>query len=126
MTAETTQQRDAAFLRLYAEKVRAGTEVAWEIPNTRASTLEDIASRIVAPAWQPITTAPKDGTEILVRCQNRAGLPGTVVAHFCSWVEDHPPIAETFYFWDGVQFKEAVKPTHWMPLPDPPALNGAP
>jgi hypothetical protein len=46
MNATTTPERDAAFLETYAERVRNGTEVAWEIPNTRATTLEDIAQRI--------------------------------------------------------------------------------
>jgi hypothetical protein len=38
-------ERDVAYLRLYAEKVRNRTEMTWEIPNTRASVLLDIASR---------------------------------------------------------------------------------
>jgi hypothetical protein len=74
--------------------------------------------------WQSIETAPKD-REILVRCQNRAGLPGTVVAHFCDYVEDHPPIDAAFYFWNGAMFTPATKPTHWMPLPDPPVQDDA-
>jgi hypothetical protein len=48
MSAETTPQRDAAFLRMYAAKVRDRTAAAWEIPNSVASTLEDIAKRIDA------------------------------------------------------------------------------
>ncbi len=41
-------ERSVAFLRLYAEKVRAGTDLQWEIPNTRAVTLEDIADYLTA------------------------------------------------------------------------------
>jgi hypothetical protein len=47
MNAETTPERDIAYLRLYAAKVRDKTETTWEIPNTRAATLEDIATRAV-------------------------------------------------------------------------------
>lgn len=36
--------RSAAFLRTYATKVRDRTAVSWEIPNTVATTLEDIAA----------------------------------------------------------------------------------
>jgi len=46
MTAETSEQRDAAFLRMYAAKVLDRTAVTWEIPNTVATTLTDIANRI--------------------------------------------------------------------------------
>jgi hypothetical protein len=46
MNAETTSQRDVAFLRLYAAKVRDRSAVHWEIPNSVASTLEDIANRL--------------------------------------------------------------------------------
>jgi hypothetical protein len=45
LNATTTPERDVAYLRLYAEKVRNRTEMTWEIPNTRASVLLDIASR---------------------------------------------------------------------------------
>lgn len=47
MNATSGPERDAAYLRTYAERVRNGTEVSWEIPNTRARTLEDIATRII-------------------------------------------------------------------------------
>jgi hypothetical protein len=46
MTAATPRARDAAFLRTYAARVRDRTAATWEIPNTVASTLEDIANRI--------------------------------------------------------------------------------
>lgn len=46
MAAETTRERDVAYLRLYAEKIRNQTERFWEIPNTRAAVLEGIASRL--------------------------------------------------------------------------------
>jgi len=46
MTTESGPLRDAAFLRTYAARVRDGSSASWEIPNTVASTLEDIASRL--------------------------------------------------------------------------------
>lgn len=48
MEAETATERGAAFLRLYATKIREGTDLAWDIPNTRARTLEGIAQSIDA------------------------------------------------------------------------------
>jgi hypothetical protein len=94
-------------------------------PEPLLAPLEACADAYDRSAWQDIATAPKDGTEILVRCQNRAGLPGTVVAHFASWIEDHPPIDAAFYFWNGGQFTPATKPTHWTPLPAPPVVGCA-
>lgn len=52
MTTTDTAIRDAAFLRTYAERIRAGNELLWEIPNTRAATLEGIAQRIEARVGQ--------------------------------------------------------------------------
>lgn len=50
MQAETRGGRSAAFLRTYAERIRNGTAASWEIPNTVADTLEDIAKFIAASA----------------------------------------------------------------------------
>jgi len=46
MNAPDRTSRSVAWLRLYAEKVRAGIDVTFDIPNTRASTLEDIAAHL--------------------------------------------------------------------------------
>jgi hypothetical protein len=54
MTAETVQERDAAFLETLAERVRNGTARSWEIPNTVAQTLCDIAGRIQPPPAAPL------------------------------------------------------------------------
>ena len=64
--------------------------------------------------WQPIETAPKDGTEVLlagvcVKPSIDAGLPTVVKAHWTAfngggWV------------WHGA----ASHFTHWRPLPAPP------
>lgn len=70
--------------------------------------------------WQPIETAPKDGTFIDV---------------WCSGLHNPAGARETDAYWDGTQwmckmferggpftvgFYVTDKPTHWMPLPPPP------
>lgn len=64
--------------------------------------------------WQPIETAPRDGTEILIW----PGPYGSVIA-----------AVRGKYFWDvrhlGVAACKLLTPTHWQPLPAPPALTGA-
>lgn len=82
--------------------------------------------------WQPIETAPRDGTAVLVMRNNWAGCPGGVASE-CNGHNTY--VAE---FWgDGsgstvgrwVCYMDAVydppcpvEPTHWMPLPKPPGL----
>lgn len=66
--------------------------------------------------WQPIETAPRDGTEILGWCEI-----GVVVV---SWNE------QRFHknpkpYWDSNRqsvtwMREYCQPTHWQPLPQPP------
>lgn len=57
--------------------------------------------------WQPIETAPKDGTDILVGFAGQ-DRPPVVVGWFDDWLE-----------YDSVNILKG-KPTHWMPLPEPP------
>ena len=45
---EEQPQRDILYLRLYAQKVREGADLQWEIPSVRAATLEAIADRVKA------------------------------------------------------------------------------
>ena len=65
------------------------------------------------PQWQPIETAPKDGSAILIsfwRFAKPGGERGAAIAHFVNgvWVDDED---------EGGQFHP---PTHWQPLPTPP------
>ena len=66
--------------------------------------------------WQPIETAPKDGTRIIVAKQS-----GYVMAWASSayWFERQYKDREKYSGWtDG--FDTLATPTHWMPLPAPP------
>lgn len=68
--------------------------------------------------WQPIETAPKDGTPIIVGV---AGLDrSSGEAHWWQG-EDGRGGWQT---WDGANHRRTVyatTPTHWMPMPAPPA-----
>lgn len=71
--------------------------------------------------WQPIETAPKDGTRILVVSGEKGfyTAPGDIgVAH---WEKQAFP--NGVHEWVAVWCCDQVttfKPTHWMPLPEPP------
>ena len=69
--------------------------------------------------WQPIETAPKDETEILVHCINYEGeSEGCYVARF--FQNEWRTIANIRLNCDDVDISDSVYPTHWMPLPKPP------
>ncbi len=66
------------------------------------------------PTWAPITTAPQDGAPILGYVQFARG--GQVMQ--VSW---NKGLGE----WTASTPSRVVRPTHWMPLPKPPAREAA-
>jgi hypothetical protein len=70
--------------------------------------------------WQPIETAPKDGTRVLFY---------TPECLQTGWLAF---IAESFYDKHGylndvhvAQWQDGLEPTHWMPSPKPPATESS-
>ena len=71
--------------------------------------------------WQPIETAPKDGTKILVFCRHGEC---EISEWYECWKTNYVLVEGTEYFekhetlyqegWNSNGF------THWMPLPEPP------
>jgi len=75
--------------------------------------------------WQPIETAPRDGTDVIVGF-DRAD---TWIVHVAWWRtgEEYGCTANDRGWWSYTlgsvtqeQLDEDRTPTHWMPLPDPP------
>jgi hypothetical protein len=63
--------------------------------------------------WQPIETAPKDGTHVVLLvpgCRSVA-----VVGH---WFDFGQVVHGVTGFWEASATQ--IAPTHWMPLPEPP------
>ena len=69
--------------------------------------------------WQPIETAPKDGTPILIYSGLRVDVPLGHVDHEKSiYISSFDG---DWWIWDGNFGAEyAYEPTHWMNLPEPP------
>ncbi|SEB72509.1 hypothetical protein SAMN05216178_2015 [Pseudomonas saponiphila] len=107
-----------------AEKARVCGGGAYDI-------WEALCERFGQPAeqWQPIETAPKDGTEIILRKGDRI-TAGAWIEWSNSAAEFHATtgvyLGDVEYesgadwsSWDG-GFRRDDWPTHWQPLPIPP------
>jgi hypothetical protein len=82
------------------------------VARSISAKIGDDGSRAQSVSWQPIETAPKDGTQILAFAHERRGYFGVA-----QWAEAQPAFKDVAgWFWDY-----AIRPTHWMPLPAPPA-----
>ena len=62
--------------------------------------------------WQPIETAPRDGTVVLAYDPNWYRYPHPMEYRDGAW---------SLWFHDV----GAMRPTHWMPLPEPPGEGEA-
>lgn len=81
--------------------------------------------------WQPIETAPKDGTWVLVTPgseervsvgmysgERGACLGASGVRYLSGWVDKQGSVSMSH---GECEFSyESIWPTHWMPLPEPP------
>ena len=80
--------------------------------------------------WQPIETAPKDGTEILGWRKDYGVLIIRWTApiefcteHECEVMGEESAEAEDWFCADfvaGCRLEGSEVPTHWQPLPEPP------
>lgn len=72
--------------------------------------------------WQPIETAPKDGSKVLT-----ARGDGDKCRAVISWWNEDKYAKDPRPYWEcheqrylGVWWARTNPPTHWMPLPPPP------
>ena len=71
---------------------------------------------VLSPGWQPIETAPMDGTEVVLFYPHLTDA-GFVTAGYWYRGGEH---YESHWYADLVN-GGASPPTHWMPLPAPPS-----
>ncbi len=68
--------------------------------------------------WKPIETAPRDGTAVLGFLPNRSGYVSDKRYEIISWSGWGGGV------WDNAGgYHVSDSPTHWMPLPVPPAIQ---
>ena len=102
-----------------ADQMRQASVTNWQQSEEWRDVLEcNLRTALAAPkqaepSWQPIETAPKDGTAFL-------GLRGNKIAN-CYRVQRDDCEMWNFGGSSGaVEIAPHTKPTHWMPLPTPP------
>ncbi len=113
--ARVANPQSAEVLRQQAAALRHGAQLAATVAawNLRALPIPDAP----ASAWQPIETAPRDGTRIfLAGCARgpsvRVGWWGT--GRFLGAKRGYEPT------WAASSSDYDFGPTHWQPLPQPP------
>jgi hypothetical protein len=71
--------------------------------------------------WQPIETAPKDGTLVVLVGKIVDGWAQPTRACVGSWsFEQRPPYFVAGWAFVAPGYIAEFNPTHWMPLPEPP------
>lgn len=79
--------------------------------------VEDVVNRLFPPGWngwEPIETAPKDGTLVLLFCPSQFTGDYQIVG---LWERGN---------WRDPDECQPIEATHWMPLPMPPEpVNGS-
>lgn len=81
------------------------------------------SSSVVSPSreWQPIETAPKDGTQIVCAWPTRASFEFEIAVWGIN-ENDDGWFDEDGGTWFDCEGNELCPPTHWMPMPQAPAL----
>lgn len=104
-----------------------------------AEVLASILREYAEGGWRDISTAPKDGTVILLFCPKGDGTPGNTYRVTAGnwesdpggtteyrdregrWIDqDDRDGWEGWISWDGGFSEDTMMPTHWRPLPSPP------
>lgn len=129
--ANRTTENLIGNLRLCAKTMPPFTEQASLFFNEvadRLAELDDENKRLLGlvsdcmsldvSVWQPIETAPKDGTQFLAWVGEgwNGRMPFVITSWRGYWVNE---------FGNGCAV-ENFAPTHWMPLPPPPSTDNIP
>jgi hypothetical protein len=72
--------------------------------------------------WQPIETAPKDGSEIIVHTVHEADeyMDRFIAVQIAFWDRGHDSSDPMWARPAAWVLQKIGDPTHWMPLPEPP------
>lgn len=108
-------------------QLRAAIEtVTFSEPNLDGilDALEALLGRAVPQAWQPIESAPKDGTKVLVTNDVEGAL--ILIGYWVQPEDRGRDFCQDEDWWHITHALAGVKPTHWQPLPAPPGAPPVP
>jgi hypothetical protein len=114
----TTPDLSSTALRALASKVDA-RDTLWRDERLRLSdTLRALAAKQEATGWQDIATAKKDENKRILAVVNGE------VRIIAYGKTSHVPIWGWCLADQGAEEFDLCEPTHWMPMPTPPAPGG--
>ena len=110
--------REELNIELNIEKRRCALMLT--AANTYEDERDDLKAKLARVEWQPIETAPKDGTLILVY----EGVTTKKIWKASWWTGlDCWAFGVTSTDHTLMTMAQNIAATHWMPLPEPPALE---
>jgi hypothetical protein len=95
---------DAVMAACITERTMVHTEA---IARAAIAAMREREGKAVPNFWQPISTAPKDGTQFVALSQDMGGNDLPPFVSLCAW---HPDA--------GFCTDELREPTHWMSIPN--------
>lgn len=110
-------QPEITLMRLFARDVE---QAVLQSPEIQARMEAYAAAKVrEAQRWQPIETAPKDGTVVMV-CNEDGTWIAKYVPIYPSGCRAENPWFSLMLNHDHLRKVRSYRPTHWMPLPAPP------
>jgi hypothetical protein len=126
--------RDVLCTRMCSARRREGKCTTEDGSCLLHASMTEVARAAIeaTPGWQPIDTAPKDGTAVWLVCDGQVFIGYCEAGGRVPWQpEDRWRLKASFTRQDEAALSDDVfacyvpnaKPTHWQPLPEPPALT---
>jgi hypothetical protein len=112
VTHPLTEVREA--LAFYANKKTTTQEIYMEGGKAAIKALATLDRFMHGHGWQPIESAPRDGTHII-------GWSHTYKRPILCWWKDIEKCWESYG--TSIFDEDGEHVTHWMPLPEPPKNN---
>lgn len=114
---EMTEEKRMAALEALDNRYETSDEWVCVQAIIGLENYETIRACLSERGWQPIDTAPRDGTEVIIF--NGHGKGTIFVGFYVGDEEDMEP------HWARIDSLEIFyEPTHWHPLPQPPKTGG--
>jgi len=123
--AKLRGERDAFMFVAKSEKAKLNAAEPLTYQQVKARVIEELVAeveRLRADDWQPIETAPKDWSSVLLHPSPEGGNDETVIGWYCPDEDDYGWYT-TEVLPSGDVGRVEFDPTHWKPLPNAPEVK---